>query len=484
MESRGSFVLSNRLSGPLMSGSIQNLYTQSRSLQAYSQALQVTGQNIASSADPNYTRQQVTMQSALPASLGNLHGSGVNAVLKDTRDQLLEGQIWREQSNLNYQKGTLNYSERLELSFFGGSEAPLEVAAGGGEYVSSGLLTAINGFYDAWADLEAQPNDTAARQAVYDRAEALIDRFRNDAETLGEMRITAEKNLEDTTRTVNGLLGRVAGLQEQIARMPANPSSAKSELTAMRDQTLSALSEHISFTWSPSATTPLESTLSVRLEDGSTATLVTGGTVNDTLAYSDGTVSLTGGGGVLAAGGGAIGAHQHFLNSELPQWENQWNLLAGEVVRVTNTVYNPGATEGENFFDPGFATAGSMRLEISRAADIRAGVGGVGNDVARAIAEIGNADLDGEFGSPLSGSFADVLLDRQNTLARRINSLQGNVGAQEKVVNFLEQEKAGRSGVDLDREITMLLQFQRSFQATSRVLRALDESLQTFLSDI
>lgn len=466
--------------------SIQNLYTQSRSLQAYTQALQVTGRNIASSADPNYTRQEVTLQPSLAgANHGRMLGSSVNAAFKDTRDQLLEGQIWREQSGLAYDKESLSHLGQLELALFAGTEGPVELGADGGDYVSNGLLRAINDFYDAWADLEAQPNDHAARQAVHDRAETMIDRFRGDADSLANLRSTVGHAAETTVDKVNSLVSQVADLQQQIARLPASQNGIRSELTSLRDQTLSQLSQHIRFDWQPNAASPLESSLSVRLADGSNANLLTGGSVNDRLQLDEaGRLALEENGGAVALNGGTLSAQMRFLESDLPQWENQWNLIASEVVRVTNSVYNPGAEEGQNFFDPSFTTANRLRLEIASASDIRAGSDGSGNDIASTMGRLMDADLGEDFGSALNASFKDVLLDRQNTLARRINTIGTKASGQEKVVAFLEQEKATRSGVDLDREVTQLLQFQRSFQATSRVLRALDESLQTFLSDI
>lgn len=467
-----------------MPASIQNLYTQSRSLQAYTQALQVTGRNIASSADPNYSRQQVNLQSALPGSASSLLGTSVNASIKDTRDQLVEAQIWREQSDLEFEKEQLSYLEQLELSLFSGTDAPIDVGADGGDYLSDSLLTYVSDFLNAWGDLEASPNDSSAKSVVYHSAQALIDRLHSDASNLDALRSTVSDAVDASVNEVNSLLGQVASLQEQISRLPNETSSARLELMSSRDEKLSELSKYMAFTWSPNQASPLESTLSVRLADGSTATLLTGSQVDDTLSWDGTTVSLTNGGTALAADRGQIGAQVQTLDQTITDLENHWNLIAGEMVRIVNAAYNAPGNPGEDFFVAGATSAATISLEVADSSAVRAGTLANGNDIAATIASLSSADLAADYGSPIAGSFADDLLEQQNRLAHEINRERDTVSAQEKVVQFLEQERANRSGVDLDEEITLLLQFQRSFQASSRVLRTLDEVLQSFLSDI
>ncbi|MFP4283108.1 MAG: FlgK family flagellar hook-associated protein, partial [Opitutales bacterium] len=240
-----------------MPASIHNLYTQSRSLQAYTQALQVTGQNIASSAQKGYAKQQVVLQSNLPGSVPHMGGSAVNASIKDTRDALISSQIRREQGDLGYQEEHLGYAEQLELTLFSGSEGPLDLAAEGGAYLNRGLLSSLSTFLDSWADLEAKPDDTAARQSVLDSAGAMVDRFHSDAENLGELRATVETAVEGSVARVNELVGQVASVQQQLARLPGGQTTAKAELTTLREESLSELSEYIGFSFTDNAAAPL-----------------------------------------------------------------------------------------------------------------------------------------------------------------------------------------------------------------------------------
>lgn len=465
-----------------MPTSIQNLYTQSRSLQAYTQALQVTGQNIASSSDPNYTRQDVSIQPTLAGSSSLLSGSAVSSTVQDTRDQLVEAQIWREQSDLEFNNEQLTYLEQLEVTLFSGSNSALDLAADGGAYLADGLIKEVAGFLNSWADLEASPNDPVAKSAVYTSAQSMIDRFNSDAANLGELRTTLESGIESSVSTVNSLLSEVAALQKSISSFPETTSSAKISILNQRDQALSQLSEYISFSWDENSASPLESSLSVRTTSGSTIELITGSQVNDTLSWDsvNQQLSLTDAGTEIAVNG-RIGAQSQLLTDELTDLQGHWDLLAGQMVTAVNAIYNSAGTDGLNFFDADSGTASSIRFEVGLdSGSIQAGIPS-GNAIASAMTTL----IDGDLGiAGISGSFTNDLINQQNLIANRIQSVQDKVTSQEKVVEYLNQEKSSRSGVDLDAEITNLLQFQRTFQATSRVLRALDESIQTFLSDI
>lgn len=466
-----------------MAASIHNLQSQARSLQAYTEALQVTGRNIAGSGDANYSRQDVTLQSTKTGSNSNRLGSSVSASVKSTRDQLVETQIWREQSELGFNKETLSYLERLEVELFSASSSPLAVTADGGEFLNQGLISYVNNFFSSWADLEASPHDTAAQQAVYDSAESLIDRLHLEADSLGDLKATISSGISKYVERVNDHLAAIGSLQQKLAGLPTGSTSAKAELISQRDQQLSALSEYIPFTWSENESSPLESRLNVRLADGTTANMITGSSVTDTLNWDGSSLSVASSGVGLVADSGKLGAAVRMVSNVIPQYENQRDGLAAQIGGMVNTVYNPAGTTGLNFFNPNtLFSASTISLEVADAGSIQAGTGGTGNDIAGAIADLLEQDLTGIGG--FNGTISDVLLTTQDQLAREINAERDKVSAQETVMEFLQQEKDQRSGVDLDYEVTQLLQFQRSFQATSRVLRTLDDVMQTFLNDI
>jgi flagellar hook-associated protein 1 FlgK len=88
------------------------------------------------------------------------------------------------------------------------------------------------------------------------------------------------------------------------------------------------------------------------------------------------------------------------------------------------------------------------------------------NDIALKIAELGN----GEFSKDIS----DINADLGNSLA----DLNDNIDHQKTIEDLLLEQRNAVSSVSIDEEVADLMQFQRSFQASSRVLNTLDKMLE------
>ena len=88
------------------------------------------------------------------------------------------------------------------------------------------------------------------------------------------------------------------------------------------------------------------------------------------------------------------------------------------------------------------------------------------NDIALAVAEKGNGDFT-EKVSTLNTSIGNSLAD-----------VGDNLEHQEAVERLLLDERQAVSSVSMDEEVADLMRFQRSFQASSRVLKTLDSMLE------
>ncbi|MBT3567686.1 MAG: hypothetical protein HN494_02475, partial [Opitutae bacterium] len=88
------------------------------------------------------------------------------------------------------------------------------------------------------------------------------------------------------------------------------------------------------------------------------------------------------------------------------------------------------------------------------------------NDIALAIAEKGNGDFT-EGVSTLNTSIGNSLAD-----------VRDNLEHQKAVERLLIDERQAVSSVSMDEEVADLMRFQRSFQASSRVLKTLDSMLE------
>jgi flagellar hook-associated protein 1 FlgK len=88
------------------------------------------------------------------------------------------------------------------------------------------------------------------------------------------------------------------------------------------------------------------------------------------------------------------------------------------------------------------------------------------NDIALKIAELGN----GEFSKDISDINADI--------GNSLSDINDNIDHQKTIEDLLLEQRNAVSSVSIDEEVADLMQFQRSFQASSRVLNTLDKMLE------
>jgi flagellar hook-associated protein FlgK len=88
------------------------------------------------------------------------------------------------------------------------------------------------------------------------------------------------------------------------------------------------------------------------------------------------------------------------------------------------------------------------------------------NEIALAIAELGN----NEFAKDISDINADI--------GNSLSDLSDNIAHQNTIETLLLEQRNSVSSVSIDEEVADLMIFQRSFQASSRVLNTLDKMLE------
>ena len=88
------------------------------------------------------------------------------------------------------------------------------------------------------------------------------------------------------------------------------------------------------------------------------------------------------------------------------------------------------------------------------------------NDIALAIAEQGN------------GEFTQGVSTLNTSIGNSLADVSDNLEHQKAVERLLVDERQAVSSVSMDEEVADLMRFQRSFQASSRVLKTLDSMLE------
>ncbi|HEY2014050.1 MAG TPA: flagellar hook-associated protein FlgK, partial [Bryobacteraceae bacterium] len=364
----------------------------------------------------------------------------------------------------------------------------------------SGIPNALNNLTQSFSAWAQSPGDTVARQTVIDRATSLATTFQDTAAALASAKQNTEQQLQSTVDQVNQLLGKLQGFNAQIMR----GSRTDPAMDAQVNSALEQLSQYIDFT-------------ALQQTDGSVTVLMNGQTpllVEDrkyqiqyrlvqpeTPTYAgrpSAQVTAADGADITQIStGGQLGALLNVRNSVLPSYigdsfqPGDLNTMAKQIADRVNQLLTPvdtssgtpGATGVPIFtYDANNdVNVASTILVISTvtpnllaAAD--PGPPAVSNGVPLALSALSNGtktadQINGLTYSQFFGSMA-------SRIGAALNDATGQQQIQQSAVAQAKNIRQQTSGVSLDEEATILIQFQRAYDANSRLISVLDQITQ------
>jgi flagellar hook-associated protein 1 FlgK len=135
-------------------------------------------------------------------------GQGVDIVrVTRIRDMLLEGRIVGQTSSEGYWESRDEYVRMLEQIY----NEPNDVS----------VRNLMDRFWDGWQELSLFPEQTAARQQVLTRGQALVEAIQNRYQNLEDVRAMLEDEIKVTVSQVNTLTREIAALNEEIVKSQA-----------------------------------------------------------------------------------------------------------------------------------------------------------------------------------------------------------------------------------------------------------------------
>ncbi|MFW5972455.1 MAG: flagellar hook-associated protein FlgK [Bacteroidota bacterium] len=463
--------------------SIQQLISISRSsFRSLDAAMNATAQNVANMETEGYTRRRVTLQSDSlhvtgmysPPAGRTATGAGVSVQeYERLRDVLLQKSGWEARSGL----GGFEEQHRVLGTIEG-------LLSGNG---TSSLSRQLDAFYDSWALLADQPNDSAVRLQLRSEAQGIASTLNRLDGDLAHLSGEIHTDLAATVGEANDLLKDIASLTETIS-LARNQGAPDLSAEDRRDQLIDTLSGLLPINVQADRREGFTITT-----DG--MTLVQGAKAVELSTVDDGGVTKVGIGGEHytlqqpTAAGGRIGAQLETINVIIPEARAELDVIAERLVEKTNEAHRSGygidGSTGIDFFDATRTTAGSIRLsaDVSAAGGHRLiaastsdpGAGFYDSDVARTIASHGKG-FDG--GAPsASASFIDLT----SSIGSRMKHASAEGTARAGVVDHLTALERGVSGVNLEEEMTSLIQFQQAYAASARVLNTAQEMMDTLL---
>jgi flagellar hook-associated protein 1 FlgK len=466
-----------------MPGLIDSLNIAASGLNAQQQAIEVAGQNLANVNNPAYSRQVVVEQAATPVqtSVGQ-EGDGVQVVsIQQIRDAMLDDQIQAENSTTSFLQTQQNALQTAQSDI--GEQLQSTSSSDTSVGSTGGLDSDLSGLFNDFQALSTDPSSTANRQAVISQAQQLAAQFNQVDQSLSGLQAQLNQSVQTDVGSANQLLSQIAGLNQQIAVAQGAPGGTANDLVDLREEDLENLANLVNF--QPVASSGGSVNVVV---DGQL--LVSGSTVEDTLQAYD-----AGGGNMLVSTanapgtpltltGGSIQGAIDTRDGSLASLQGGLNQLASQLITQVNAVYSTGydlnGNTGANFFTGTDASDIGVNAALANdpSALQAAGVAGASGDnqVAAALAQLGNAPQSALGNQTFSASYNATITDLGSALSNANSSLSD----QQAVQNMLSQQRTSVSGVSLDEEMTNIMTYQQAYEASAELVNTIN----TMMGDI
>lgn len=450
-------------------------------------ALQTTSHNIANKSTEGYSRQRVEQQTSPPTGMGKLRiGNGARAVkVTRTNNPYLEKQIQKESVSLGGAQTRAEVLTRVEQVY--------------NEQVNKGLNKYMVEFFNAFRELSNNPESLAARTLVKEAGDFLSRDFKRVNNQLKEIQVDVDFQIVTHIQEINEITREIAELNEKVQVVELNGVPANDERDR-RELLLKKLGELVNIRYSEGD----DGMVSVTA--GGTALLVSGHSQRDLLAIPtvEGTnkregnfeifykatesgtpVNIT---GQITSGklGGLVETRDQTISNLLDKVDNMAHNLINEVNKAHVFGFDRYNQPAVEFFKSIDLKNASEHISLNNA--ILRDVGLI------AAAASTQAPGDNRIANIISDiQYKRVMREGSATIDQFYNSMVGEVGvttakanselkAQSDLVNQLKNIRESISGVSLDEETAKMIEFQKSFDASARLIRTADEMMDTVLN--
>jgi flagellar hook-associated protein 1 FlgK len=468
-----------------MANILSSLISAANSLGAFDQALNVTQNNVANAQTPGYANQ-TQLLTAMPFDPADGTTGGVSATkVVSSRDQYAE-QAVRQQNVLlgQAQQNVTSFTSLQSLFDISGN---------------AGIPYALNNLFASFSAWGQTPTDTDAQQAVINSATDLANAFQQTATGMARAAQDNSSQIDETVVQINQLAGQLAGFNSQAMR-DATPDAG---LDAQINSTLEQLSQYVNFTASQqpdgavtvlvNGQVPLVMGDQVYdLQDHPVAADPTSPNPNApptmSILASDSTDITS------QVTSGQLGALVNLANHVFPQYLGSGN-NAGDLNTMAQRFadcVNQALTQGNISdgpppvggvplftYDATNATNVAQTLAVDstvaagQLAAISTGPPEVSNGVPLALSALADpqSSSDEINGASFTEFYGHMAAAIGNDLNGANNSLQVQQSALAQAQNLRQQV----SGVSLDAEAAVLLQFQQAYEANSKLITILNQ---------
>ena len=446
-----------------------SLLNSANALQVYNQALEVTQNNVTNASTPGYAKQTPQLE-ALPFDITvGLPGGVKSGPVVSSRDAFAEQAVRDQQSALGSSKQMATDLSAVETSF--------DITA------NAGIAGALSSFFQSFSQLSVNPNDTVSRQAVIDQAAALARNFQRSATGVLSQSSNVERETGTTIDAINHLAATLGKINSQGRK------NIDSSTDAGVDATLNSTLEQLSQLTGYNALQQPDGTVTVYL-NGQTP-LVVGDRVYPIQAdFSTGQTIISDATGQDITSQFQTGQLKGLIdvrNNLIPSYLTDLNTLAQSVADQVNAGLATGLDQNGgspvvDLFKYDTPNDAALSLSVTDitpdqiAAALPGAPGGNGN--ALSLMALGDAkNINGY-------SYAQFYGNLAGRVGRDLSSARDDQSTEEQLLSQAQDLRSQVSSVSLDEEATRLIEFQRAYQATSKMLSVLNDLTGTVINII
>jgi flagellar hook-associated protein 1 FlgK len=448
-----------------MPSPFQGIETASRALLAFQRSLDTTGHNIANVNTAGYSRQVVKLEATSPdtswgtggmISIGS--GVAVNSINR-IRDAMLESRRQDAYSEHGRSEGSLSNLEKVQSTFL--------------DVQGSGISTALSTFYNSFSALGSNPTSAASQLQVQSAGRDLTQKISSTYGQLKNQEASQTDQINQTISDIQGLGDSIAKINVEIRKQVASGGSPN-DLLDQRDQAISDLSKLVNVDTHASN----DGTMSVYVGNFTLVDQV--GSTKFPTAFNAGSSTVTDANATWSITSGKLKGLFDNAN-QVASYKGQLDNLANTLRTQVNALHSAGFTStgatGQNFFNDSNPQTGAVDFALDAAVDASPSNIAIGNSsaagdgsAALAISAIRDSKI-ASLGNRTSEAFYG---DLTSTVGRDVSVAKNGVNTANSLSEQIDAQVQDVAGVNLDEEMSHMLQFQRSYQAAAKVLNTMD----------
>jgi len=464
----------------------------------------VIARNIAGAQEPGFSKKSVQL-STMYTSSGQAGGLRVNGIAR-LSDSALYSSLLSSTSVGTSQQTVLDGMTRLAETI-GDTELETSPAAKLGQ-----LKLSLQNY-------ASDPNNVVMAQDALLNAKNMADSLRSSTELVQDVRATADADMATSVREINSLLGKLEDLNSVIVKGTQSGADVTDALDS-RDQVLLSLSEEIGI----STLSRANGDVVVYTDSGVTLFETTARSVTfaPTITYDANTsgnavivdgVPVAGPGAVMPISSGRLHGLAELRDDTAVTYQDQLDEIARGLIEAfqEEDQTTPGVFQQGLFLGTGTPIPPST-VPSGIAADIRVNPN-ADPDQGGSLDAIRDGGLAGaafNYNPAGNAGFSDRLqelvtaFDTPRTFASSVEldpdaslssfaassvswlesgrkTMTSNVEIQSVIVGRTAENLNNTTGVNIDEEMTLLLEIERAYSAASRLITAVDSMLDDLL---